>query len=95
MMKQRIAIALTFCLLLFTSVSQTEAQIPSVISWQGAVDGVSGTADFVFRIYSVQTGGTVLWTESHSGITPEKDGVVSSCCCLAGDASDEGGPFRR
>ncbi|MGE3802354.1 MAG: hypothetical protein AB7H80_15165 [Candidatus Kapaibacterium sp.] len=76
-MKQRIVIALTSCLLLFTAVSQTEAQIPSVISWQGAVDGVSGTADFVFRMYSVQTGGTVLWTESHSGITPEKDGVVS------------------
>ncbi len=76
-MKRTIAIALTSFLLLFSASFPSAAQIPNVISWQGAVDGISGSADFVFRMYSAATGGTVLWTENHSGIEVGDEKVVS------------------
>lgn len=47
---------------------------PALISYQGyltddAGDAYSGTASLQFTIYDADTGGTNLWSETHSGVT--------------------------
>jgi hypothetical protein len=46
--------------------------IPGVVSYQGYLTNAAGqplnaTVDVTFRLYSVPTGGTELWTEAHTG----------------------------
>ncbi|RKZ29751.1 hypothetical protein DRQ33_08520 [bacterium] len=47
--------------------------VPKLLNYQGKITDASGVAldgsyDIVFRIYDVETGGTPIWEESHSGV---------------------------
>ncbi len=49
------------------------AQIPEVMTYQGKLTdadgiGIEGSFDITFRLFDVATGGTALWTESHTGL---------------------------
>ncbi len=53
--------------------SGVNAQIPHQISYQGILttasgEAVTGTGDFVFALYDVETGGDPLWTEAQPGV---------------------------
>lgn len=57
---------------------------PSVISYQGSLTNaasqpVNGNVNMTFRLYSVPTGGTALWTETRSGVNavPVNNGYFS------------------
>ena len=49
------------------------AQVPKLINYQGKLTNASGVAlatgdyDITFRIYNVETAGSALWTEAHTG----------------------------
>ena len=49
------------------------AQVPLTMSYQGVLTDPSGavvadgTYDLTFRLYTVASGGTAVWTESHTG----------------------------
>lgn len=56
--------------------------IPQQIYFQGILldssgDAVSGSRDMVFSIYSVETGGAALWTETHAGV-PVSSGLYTA-----------------
>ncbi len=57
------------------SLSTVFPAIPSVISYQGRLTdalgepSAEGTANLVFSMYDNATGGTLLWTETHPGVT--------------------------
>ncbi len=55
----------------------SRAQVPGTISYQGQVDGVSGSVELVFRLYSSSVGGTVLWSESHPEVPLSSSGTFS------------------
>ncbi len=47
--------------------------VPRSMNYQGKLTDTDGIAvnadlDMIFRIYSVETGGTAIWTESHTGV---------------------------
>jgi hypothetical protein len=53
--------------------SQATASVPSVMSYQGYLSDatgqpISGTVGLNFRIYDADTGGTLLWEETHSTV---------------------------
>jgi len=57
---------------------------PSVISYQGRLAtagglAVNGSMGLTFRFYSVQSGGTALWTEAHTGtnVVPINNGLFN------------------
>jgi hypothetical protein len=57
---------------------------PSTISYQGTLSTASGvpvnsSVGLTFRIYNVQSGGTALWTEAHTGtnIVPVNNGLFN------------------
>lgn len=57
------------------------AQIPKIISYQGILTDANGAPltgnyDITVKIYDVESGGTALWTETHSGVAVSK-GVFS------------------
>lgn len=54
-------------LVLFAS-RPASAQIPGEISYQGVLTGITGTADLTLRLYATEVGGTLLWSENHSGV---------------------------
>jgi len=57
-------------------------QIPSTISYQGILKNADNTIvedgnyNFAFQLYDVSTGGTDLWSETHSSI-PVKKGIYN------------------
>ena len=58
---------------------------PSTISYQGTLSTASGTAvnasvGLTFRLYNVQSGGTALWTEAHTGLNtvPVNNGLFNT-----------------
>jgi hypothetical protein len=69
-------------MLLFVSLAFAPTDpIPHLINYQGMLtdnggNPLNGSYDLTFSIYSVSTGGTNIWTESHSGIVVE-DGLFS------------------
>ena len=76
-MKQKIVSAFLPFLLFLGIQNYSIAQIPGAITWQGMIEGVSGSADLVFRLYPSSVGGTLLWMENHRAVELNKDGVVS------------------
>ena len=57
---------------------------PSTISYQGTLSTAGGTAvntsiGLTFRLYNIQSGGTALWTEAHTGanIVPVNNGLFN------------------
>ena len=70
MKKGRILFIIT-ALAMLTSVF---AAVPRTMNYQGKLTNPSGVAipgpvNIVFRIYNVATGGTALWTETHTGVS--------------------------
>lgn len=68
---------LFFCVLSFTAY----AQVPRLINYQGQLtdavgEPVDAGTDIEFRIFDVETGGTMLWNEIHNGIDVN-DGVFA------------------
>jgi len=63
------------CLLLLAAVPVLFAQVPRTISYQGVLTDSSGTPvsdstySLQFTLYDAETGGTALWTETHSATT--------------------------
>lgn len=60
-------------LLLTLVMSNASAQIPETMSYQGVLVGpdstaLEGTHTLTFQIYSSATGGTALWSETHSSV---------------------------
>ncbi|MDD4333079.1 MAG: hypothetical protein PHT51_03110, partial [Patescibacteria group bacterium] len=48
--------------------------VPSILSYQGrlkssAGSALTGTYDLVFKLYDASTGGSLLWTETHTDVT--------------------------
>lgn len=72
---------LTVSVLFMLSTYPTHADVPGEVNYQGLLlddlgAPVSGTSDFDFRIFDVSTGGSALWTESHTAV-PVVDGIYS------------------
>ncbi|MFP4459704.1 MAG: beta strand repeat-containing protein, partial [Candidatus Zixiibacteriota bacterium] len=73
------------------------AEAPKKINYQGKLtnpDGVSliGPVDITFRLYDAESGGTLLWTESHSSIHVNKglfDVILGDITPLSGLEFDE------
>lgn len=71
-----------FLFLIFMLIPLTSfAAVPQTINYQGYLTNasgtpVTGTADIVFSIYDVSSGGSSLWTETQSGVPVDK-GVYS------------------
>ncbi len=68
---KKVFLILTLC---FLSVSQAQAAVPKLLTYQGFLKNsagsyLSGTYAMTFRIYSASTGGTALWTETQSSVT--------------------------
>ena len=69
------------------------ASPPRVLSFQGRLTNasdvpVTGATDVVFKIYSVRTGGSPLWTSKTWSVTPDQNGIFS--VCLGGqDTADD------
>jgi hypothetical protein len=77
----RIALPLVvwLCLSIFASIPSAFAAVPGEVNYQGLLlddlgDPINGTADFEFRLYDVDAGGTALWSEAHAAV-PVVDGV--------------------
>lgn len=70
------------------------AQIPRTISYQGyledSVGPVDGSVPMTFSLYSVDTGGTPLWTETHGSVAV-KQGVYS---VVLGSVDEAGNPLN-
>ncbi|MBS3052816.1 MAG: hypothetical protein J4428_05605, partial [Candidatus Aenigmarchaeota archaeon] len=69
-MKKLALLPIIFSLLL---ISTALAAIPSVINYQGKLTDASdnpltGSYNFVFKIYDVSTGGTALWSETQNNV---------------------------
>ncbi len=69
-MKKLALLSVIFSLL---SISSALAAIPSVINYQGKLTDASdnpltGSYNFVFKIYDASTGGTALWSETQNNI---------------------------
>jgi len=66
---------------------------PRILSFQGRLTDnddtpISIATNIVFKIYSVRTGGSALWTSRTWSVTPDQNGIFS--VCLGGqDASDD------
>jgi len=80
-MKQKQILAIFIFVLALVICPIANAQIPEVISYQGILTDSSGAPltgnyDITVKIYDVDTGGTALWTETHSGVAVSK-GVFS------------------
>ncbi len=63
------------------SIAAAPATAPIVINYQGRFTQTSGTplagpVNLVFRLYNAATAGTVIWTETHTGVEL-RDGVAS------------------
>src|SRR5688572_29860291 len=73
-MKRSVMTAVTAFLWLLVHPQGTQAQVPQIMSYQGVLtdsgDGPvpNGNYNFSFRIYSVSTGGSALWTEAQSNV---------------------------
>ncbi len=65
----------TFAIILLSLflITVSFTQVPQLINYQGKLDSagvpLSGTRNLTFRIYSVATAGTALWTETQTGVT--------------------------
>src|SRR3989338_4732516 len=69
-MKKIAIISIIFSIL---SLSLSIAAIPSVINYQGKLtdpndNALTGSYNFVFKIYDVSTGGTALWSETQNNV---------------------------
>jgi hypothetical protein len=69
-MTNKIAFVVFSIILIGASLASAQA-VPDQIAYQGMLNDqsglpVSGTVSFTFALYSVETGGTALWTESQS-----------------------------
>ncbi len=72
-MKVRVLVAVVVLI----SVAIGFAQIPKTMVYQGKLTGVTGIGltgsyDLDFAIYNGETGGVLLWNESHAGVDVEK-----------------------
>lgn len=63
--------------LLLATPDQLSAQIPSTISYQAQLDGAGTSVDLIFRLYATDQGGTVLWSESHAGVSLASNSTFS------------------
>jgi len=89
---------LIFMVMLLIVAQTTLATLPDTINLQGRLlddEGavVSGTHQFVFKIYDVPTGGSAVWSETHSDVDVSSEGVYSvilgTTTALNLDFSDE------
>lgn len=60
------------------------ASPPSVLSFQGRLTNssdvpITALTTIVFKIYSVETGGSALWTSKSWGVIPDQNGIFSVC----------------
>lgn len=72
-------LTLVLTLVLILTVSQAQAGIPHLISYQGRLTDaqgipITGSKSVTFRIYDASAGGNLLWSETHSSTTVT-DGV--------------------
>lgn len=71
---------LVAALILLVAVGAT-AQAPSTIQYQGKLSDATGpitsAVDVTFRIYDAESAGTLLWVETHNGLTPDDLGVFT------------------
>src|SRR3989344_5988553 len=85
------SLLLAFVLAVFTPLI-TYAAIPDTLSYKGSLtdssnNSVSGTHDFTMRIYDASSGGTLLYSENHTGITVTR----GSFDVLIGNGTNTGG----
>ncbi|MBN2544127.1 hypothetical protein JXI42_14800 [bacterium] len=62
-------------LLLFSSM--LFAQVPRELSLQGKLEGTASPADMEVRLYDAETGGEMLWTETHSDTPLDEYGLFN------------------
>ncbi|MFH0985800.1 MAG: LamG domain-containing protein [Candidatus Omnitrophota bacterium] len=72
--KKQIAALLVVCLCMLASPVANYASVPQLMSYQGLLKDaqgnyLTGTYNMIFRIYSVATGGSALWSETQSGVS--------------------------
>lgn len=72
-----LSLAALLCLLTQLLPTSLSAQLPSTISYQGYLEGTSGSVDLIFRLYATDQGGTVLWSEEHAGVALATGNVFS------------------
>jgi hypothetical protein len=66
------------CVLTFSIIGNVNAQVPQTISYQGLLTTSSGAPiadgnyNLTFSLYTVPTGGTPIWTETHSSVPVSK-----------------------
>jgi len=68
-------------LLCFSVISPLHADIPHIINFQGRIadtlgEPITGTRSITFRIYDAESGGSLLWNETHANVTV-RDGIFS------------------
>ncbi len=78
MMSRRARVALATASLLLAALPAV-ASVPGEVSFQGLLldaggQPVTGSIDFDFALFATATGGTALWSESHTGVAVQ-DGV--------------------
>lgn len=57
--------------------SEASAQIPRIVSYQGMIDGKTGTVDITVKLYPSDIAGVVQWSETHTDVPLSTDGVFN------------------
>ena len=74
------AILLALSLVLLMSLSVI-ADVPDEITYQGRLlyngSPVTSATNIVFRLYQTSGGGSAVWTETHSSVTPDSTGIYT------------------
>ena len=74
------AILFTFSLVLLMSLS-VFADVPDEITYQGRLlyngNPVTSDTNIIFRLYQTSSGGSAVWTETHSSVTPDINGIYT------------------
>ena len=73
-------ILLTLSLILLVSLSVI-ADVPDEITYQGRLlyngNPVTTATSVVFRLFEASSGGSAVWTETHSSVTPDSNGIYT------------------
>ena len=74
------AILLALSMVLLVSLSVL-ADVPDEITYQGRLlyngSPVTSATNIVFRLYQTSGGGSAVWTETHSSVTPDSNGMYT------------------
>lgn len=73
-MKIKLSAVFFAFLLCFSGLPRAEASVPKLLTYHGVLTNssgsyLSGTYDMTFKLYGASTGGTALWTESHTSVS--------------------------